>query len=192
MVAVVQRERPETRLPGDVGVWVFVLGDLVIFAAYLLIYMVYRNQQPQVFLAGQRHLDLDLAFVNTLILLASSRMVALAVQATRAGDHRRALRLIGWAMGSGGLFLGIKAYEWTTRIHDGYSISHDTFFLLWFTLTGVHALHVVVGLIFLGVVVRELRSPELRRSWVVEVGATVWHMVDLLWVMIFALIYVVR
>ena len=187
--------RPASRrahLPGGFDIWVFVLGDLVIFSAYFVIFMIYRHQEPHVFLASQRHLSLTLAVINTLVLLASSRFIALAVQAARASDHVRAIRLVCYSGACGALFILIKAFEWYHEIHNGHTLASNNFFMFYFMLTGVHVLHVVLGLIMLTIVLADLRNPKLRRVSVVEVGATYWHMVDLLWIIIFALLYVLR
>jgi nitric oxide reductase NorE protein len=179
-------------LPGGFDIWVFVLGDLIIFSAYFVIFMIYRHQEPHVFLASQRHLSLTIAVINTLVLLASSRFIALAVLAARASDQVRAIRLV-WCSGAcGALFIVIKAFEWYHEIHNGHTLASNNFFMFYFVLTGVHVLHVVLGLIFLSIVTMDLRNPKLRRVSVVEAGATYWHMVDLLWIIIFALLYVMR
>ncbi len=85
-----------------------------------------------------------------------------------------------------------KAYEWPTEVALGHTISSNSFFMFYYMLTGVHLFHVLVGLLILGVVARELRNPRRRRMFMVESGATYWHMVDLLWIAIFALLYVMR
>src|SRR3954462_3248320 len=92
------QQRPDwvPRLPGDVNMWVFVLGDLVIFAVYFVVFMVYRTQEPELYLASQRHLSVAIGALNTLVLLASSQFVALGVQATRANEHRRATRFVSY------------------------------------------------------------------------------------------------
>lgn len=89
------------------------------------------------------------------------------------------------------MFIAIKAYEWSTELLQGHTVSNE-FFSFYYVLTGVHMFHVALGLIILGVCVRELRSPLRRRVSLVEQGATYWHMVDLLWVAIFGLLYVMR
>jgi nitric oxide reductase NorE protein len=180
----------KAHLPGDVNMWVFVLGDLLIFGAYFLIFMVHRHQERDLFLASQQHLSLTVGVANTLVLLASSWFVATSVRATRVGAYRRALRLTWWGGACGVLFLVIKAYEWTSKAIAGYTFPSNDFFMFYYMLTGVHLFHVVLGLVFLGVVVVELRSQ--RRVAMVETGATYWHMVDLLWIVIFALLYVMR
>jgi nitric oxide reductase NorE protein len=190
--AVEARPVRETHLPADGSMWVFVLGDLVIFGAYFLIFMIYRNQNHQLFLDSQRHLSLTIGTVNTLLLLTSSWFVANSVLATRAGQYRKALVLTLWGGGCGVLFALIKAYEWSSKIAAGLTFPHNDFYMFYYMLTGIHLFHVLLGLVFLGVVVAELRNPHKRRPAMVETGATYWHMVDLLWVVIFALLYVMR
>lgn len=177
---------------GDLNVWIFVLGDLVFFGAYFVIFMVYRHQEKAVFLASQRHLSLIIGALNTVVLLTSSRFVALAVQAARRGDFERSRQLVSYGGLCGVAFVVIKAFEWANEISHGFTLVRNDFFMFYFMLTGVHLFHVILGLVILVVVNRELRSPEGYRSWIVESGAVYWHMVDLLWVGIFALLYLVR
>lgn len=178
-------------LPGDGHMWVMVLGDLAIFGGYFVIFMIHRTMSPEAYLASQQHLDINLGVVNTIVLLTSSWCVARGVHAMGAGDPERAMRLVYACGVLGVVFVAIKAYEWWSHISQGFTNS-DEFFSFYYVLTGVHLLHVVIGLVVLGVVVRELRNPCRRRVSMVESGATYWHMVDLLWVVIFALLYVMR
>lgn len=172
--------------------WVFVIGDLVIFAAYFIIFMIYRADEPALFLASQQHLSQEIGFINTLVLLASSWFIATSVQAARSEDHKRALRLTVWGSLCGFLFILIKGYEWFSHIRLGLTLASDDFFMFYYMLTGVHLFHVVLGLVVLTVVFLELRAPRLRRASVIEMGATYWHMVDLLWIVIFSLVYVIK
>lgn len=178
-------------LPGDRDIWVMILGDLIIFAGYFVIYMVYRGMYPDEFLQAQQHLNINLGVLNTVVLLTSSWFVARATLSVRADRYDQAVRLV-WAGGFLGLlFMVIKCYEWYAKIDAGHTNS-DTFYSFYYVLTGVHLVHVLIGLIVLGVLVRELHNPSRRRISVVESGAVYWHMVDLLWVIIFALLYVMR
>jgi nitric oxide reductase NorE protein len=181
-----------THTPGDGHMWVMVLGDLIIFGAYFIIFMIYRAMAPQEFLNSQQHLDVNIGALNTLVLLASSWFIARSVQAARAGDAASALRLTYFGGLCGAAFILIKVYEWSTKIAAGYTISTNEFFMFYYMLTGVHLFHVSLGLLILGITVRELRNPRRRRPFMVESGATYWHMVDLLWIVIFALLYVMR
>ncbi|MGE2715079.1 cytochrome c oxidase subunit 3 family protein [Mycolicibacterium litorale] len=183
--------RSDGHLPGDGHMWVMVLGDLVIFAGYFVVFMVYRAMNPEEFLRAQQHLDINIGVLNTVVLLTSSWFVARSVLAVRAGRHGQAIALI-YAGGSAGLlFMGLKGYEWYRKIAAGHTNS-EMFYSFYYVLTGVHLVHVLIGLIVLGVVVRELRNPGRRRVSMVESGAVYWHMVDLLWVIIFGLLYVMR
>ena len=185
-------DKPGVHLPADRDMWVFVLGDLVIFSGYFLIFMVYRHKEHQLFLDAQQHLSLTVGVVNTLVLLASSWFVARSVVATRAGEFDRALRLTVLGGLCGVIFLAVKAYEWTMKISQGLTFPSNDFYMFYYLLTGVHLFHVALGLVFLGVVVTALRNPQRRQVKTVETGATYWHMVDLLWIVIFALVYVMR
>lgn len=183
--------RPATHLPGDGHMWFMVLGDLFIFGSYFVAYMVFRAKAPEEFLADQQHLNITLGVVNTIVLITSSWLIVESVHAARAGNRAGAVGLVRGAMLCGALFAAIKVYEWTAEIQAGYTNS-STFFSFYYVLTGVHLFHVALGLIILGVVLRDLRNPRRARIGMVEQGATYWHMVDLLWVVIFALLYVMR
>jgi nitric oxide reductase NorE protein len=180
-----------THLPGDGHMWFMVLGDLIIFGLYFLIYMGFRAANPEEFLAAQQHLNVTIGVINTIVLITSSWFVAQSVLAARVGDRVKAIRFTYGGAALGVLFLVIKVYEWSSEISRGYTNSNE-FFSFYYVLTGVHLVHVALGLIVLGVIVRELRNPRRSRPSMVEQGATYWHMVDLLWVVIFALLYVVR
>ncbi|MEV4241484.1 MULTISPECIES: cytochrome c oxidase subunit 3 family protein [Nocardia] len=185
-------QKSEAHLPGDVAVWVFVLGDLIIFSSYFIIFMVDRNRDPDLFLQSQQHLDLNIGVVNTLILLASSWCVARSVVAARNGEYQHAMMFTVAGGLCGVLFVLIKIYEWSSKISQGMTLPSNHFFMYYYMLTGVHLFHVLLGLVILAVVLAELRNPRLRRMKMVEIGATYWHMVDLLWIVVFALVYVVR
>ncbi|KUI27978.1 cytochrome C oxidase subunit III [Mycobacterium sp. IS-1742] len=178
-------------LPGDGHMWVMVLGDLIIFAGYFVVFMVYRAMNPEEFLRAQQHLDIDIGVLNTVVLLTSSLFAARSVLAARAGRHERAIVLLYAGGIAGLLFVVFKGYEWYVKIAAGQTNS-QLFYSFYYVLTGVHLVHVLIGLIVLGVLVRELRNPGRRRTSVVESGAVYWHMVDLLWVIIFGLLYVMR
>lgn len=187
-----QPDAAARRTPGDHHIWVMVLGDLLIFGAYFVIFMVHRAMKPSEFLSAQQHLNVTIGVVNTLVLVTSSLFVAKSVHAAREGDYDGARRLTYLGGLFGVAFIAIKAYEWTVEIGQGFTLPSNDFFMFYFMLTGVHLFHVTLGLIILGVVVRELRNPRRRRMSMVESGAVYWHMVDLLWIVIFGLLYVMR
>jgi nitric oxide reductase NorE protein len=187
-----QQSGHAAHLPGAAAMWVMVLGDFVFFGAYFIIFMIHRAMAPELFLQSQQHLNLTIGVVNTLVLLTSSWFIVRSVATARSGDHQGAVRLTYLGGACGVLFIAIKAYEWSAEIAAGHTMPANEFFLFYYMLTGVHLFHVGLGLLILGIVVRELRNPRKRRVSMVESGATYWHMVDLLWIVIFGLLYVIR
>ncbi len=184
--------RNEVHLPGETSMWVFVLGDMVIFAMYFVVYLIQRSREPVIFLASQQHLNQNIGLANTLLMLTSSWFVARSVLAARAGNRQRTVRLMVAGGLCGVLFVLLKIYEWWSEISLGHTVATNEFFTWYFILTGVHLIHVLLGLFILTIVLRDLRRPLPYRVSLVESGATFWHMVDLLWIVIFALIYVMR
>jgi nitric oxide reductase NorE protein len=181
-----------SRLPGDGAMWFFVLGDMIIFGSYFVAFMIFRAREPSAFAAAQTNLYLDIGMVNTLLLLFSSWLAARSVLAARAGDCGRTLRLLAATGACGVVFVVLKLSEWWLEVNEGHTFSTSTFMSFYYALTGVHMLHVVMGVSILAVVMVHIRGNAQRRAQVVEQGTTFWHMVDLLWVIIFALLYVMR
>jgi nitric oxide reductase NorE protein len=137
-------------------------------------------------------LDLRFGVFNTIALLLSSWAIARCVQASREGAYRSALINAFLTVSFGVVFLTSKVLEWVNEIQMGNTFTSDEFFQHYFFLTSIHCIHVMIGFIVLGVVVYQLWSPVRRSQQLVETGATYWHTVDFLWVLIFALLYVVR
>ena len=183
-----RRALRDTHLPGDIDMWVMILGDLFFFGCYFVTYMVFRAMSPTEFAPAQRHLNIDIGVTNTVVLLTSSMFVALAVISARQAAAKTAQRLVLAAGACGVVFAALKAYEWHQEISRGFTIGNE-FFSFYYALTGIHLAHLGLGLLVLGVVYRELRSPRGRRISLVEQGALYWHMIDLLWVVIFAILY---
>ncbi len=183
----------EKHLPGDKDVWVFVLGEMVIFSSYFFVYACMdRAANQAVFVESRQHLNHTLALLNTLVLLTSSLLVALCVKATRQGDFQVASKFLSGAGACGVGFLILKGYEWTSKLMQGITLGTNAFFMHYYVMTGVHVLHVLIGLVFLAVLRRELHTRRQPRVSLMEVGATYWHMVDFLWFLIFALLYLMR
>lgn len=184
---------PTTRfVPGQPDMWVFVLFETLVFTSYFVVYLLFRTHHYHAYLQSQADLDLRIGVFNTIVLLASSWSVARCVQASRAGDFRAALKDAFITLLLGVVFLVSKVLEWVKELRMGNGFTTSEFFQHYFFLTGIHALHVVIGFVALGVVMYQLWSPARRSQNLVETGATYWHTVDFLWVLIFALLYVVR
>jgi len=179
-------------LPGDVDVWVFVIGEMVVFAAYFAAYVVDRGRNQELFLQSQQLLSPGLGVVNTLVLLTSSLFVALSVRATRTADARTASQCLALGGACGAAFALIKSFEWYSKLRVGLTISTNAFFMHYYMMTGVHFFHVVLGLVLLTILWREIHHTDAPRAWVIESGACYWHAIDLLWIVIFALLYLMR
>ena len=182
---------PARHLPGDRAVWLFVIGDMVIFSCYFAAYMFDRGQNHALFLESQRHLSQTIGVINTLILLTSSLFVALSIQAARQAAFGIASRFLTYGLACGAGFLLLQAFEWILKMSAGLTISSNAFFMHYYMMTGLHFFHVLLGLVFLTMARREL-GKTVPRVQFMEVGATYWHMVDFLWVIIFALAYLMR
>ncbi|MGO8713343.1 MAG: cytochrome c oxidase subunit 3 [Rhizomicrobium sp.] len=172
--------------------WVLVLFEALIFSSYFVVYMIWRARNPVLYLQAQSHLRPEFGLVNTLMLLASSWSIARCVNRARAGDYNAALRNVFLTLLLGMIFSASKLYEWSIEMHQGMYFGTNDFFTFYYFLTGIHLLHVLMGYVVLGVVVYQLWSPARRSQEIIETGATYWHMVDFLWVIIFALLYVMR
>jgi nitric oxide reductase NorE protein len=178
--------------PGQPDMWVLVMIEAMTFSAYFVVYTVCYRAAPDLFLESQAHLDLGFGVINTLILLTSSWSMARCVERSRAGDWKAASACLWLTTGAGLLFCALKLYEWSVEISQGFTFTTNRFFSFYYFLTGMHLLHVLVGFIALGVIYYQMRSPARRSQQLIETGATYWHMVDFLWVIIFALLYVMR
>lgn len=185
-------------VPGQPDMWAFVLFETLIFTGYFGFYLFYRARNAELFLHSQAHLDLRIGVFNTLVLLLSSWSVARCVQSARAGAYRAALRDVFITSAFAAVFLFFKVFEWARLVGMGNGLDSNDFFTYYFFLTGIHFVHLLIGFVALGVIVYHLRGKARKAhesqesQQLVETCATYWHTVDFLWVLIFALLYVVR
>lgn len=185
-------EKPTKFVPGQPDMWMFVLFESLLVTGYFSVYLVSRTQNEELYLRSQAALDLRIGVFNTIALLLSSWAIARCVKASREGAYRSALINASLTILFGVVFLFSKVLEWVKEIHMGNTFTSNEFFQHYFFLTSIHCIHVLIGFIVLGVVVYQLWSPVRRSQHLVETCATYWHTVDFLWVLIFALLYVVR
>lgn len=188
-----QVERKKIHIPGEPGIWMFVAGDMVMFSLLFFIFLHYRAADPVLFAESQALLNQGLGLLNTLLMLTSSWLVASGVQAARRNEAALVRRFFKLAIGCGFAFLAVKYFEYSEKISAGHNMWVNDFFMLYFCYTGIHMIHVVLGIgVLSGVMVyaqdQHIAPAKLRN---LEVGATFWHMVDLLWIVIFALFYLV-
>lgn len=182
------------RLPGEQGVWVFIAADMAMFGLLFVSFMLERSKNVELFNQSQLALNDNYGGINTLILLTSSWFVALAVQATKAERIRLVPRLLFLAMLCGAAFGIVKVVEYTEKLSTGISMLTNDFYMFYFVLTGIHFLHVIAGTVVLAVLWNKARNAGYSRANMMglETGASYWHMVDLLWIMIFPLLYLMR
>jgi nitric oxide reductase NorE protein len=182
------------RIPGEEGIWVFVLGDMTVFALFFATFMYSRGRNPKAFATAHNGLSVLPGTINTVLLLTSSLLVALGVNGVLSGNHHRAPRWFGAALACGGGFVAVKCLEWTHLFLAGRSVGTGEYFSYYFMFTGIHLGHVVIGLVVLSrlIAVTRIRELTASRRKLCETGGIFWHMVDLLWVVLFALFYLVR
>ncbi len=174
--------------PGGLLIWSLVLMELFTFGVALVAFVISGRSEPEVFQSGRAHLQPYFGVANTVFLLASGYFMAAAVERFKKGVDARPF--IRFAMAGGCLFLILKAIEYSGKIEAGFTLGHDTFFTYYWLLTVFHVLHVLVGLIILAVLHCRLRpSANPLASEDLEAGAVFWHMCDLIWLLLFPIIY---
>lgn len=186
-----------------IGMWLFLFTEILLFGGLFLLYAVYRAKYPAEFHKATEHLHLALGFSNTLILLTSSLTAALSVTAIRRGQKSGALLGIGFTVGLALTFLVNKYIEWKEHIGNGMfpgspslmALSHgeNLFFGLYYTMTGLHGVHVLAGAVLLCIVyVQVNRGKVNEHSYsLLENASLFWHLVDVIWIYLFPLFYLV-
>lgn len=178
--------------PGDLAIWIFILAELAVFAIFFAAYAFARMGEIELFMTYQRTLDTHLALINTLALVTSSYCVVRAVDRIRSGNASGCIRWLLAALLLGGVFLGVKSIEYTHLFSQGVSLSSNTFYTFYLSLTFFHFMHVIMGMVILAAVaVKAARGAySAGQHTGVETGASYWHMVDLVWLILFPLVYV--
>jgi nitric oxide reductase NorE protein len=182
------------RIPGEEGIWVFVLGDMTVFALFFGAFMYSRARNPGVFAVDHESVNVVLGTTNTVLLLTSSLLVVLGAQKVLSGTPAHATRLFGAALACGVGFVAVKAIEWSHLFIAHKTVGTGEYFSYYFVFTGIHLLHVFLGIVVLSRLMALSRRAEVtaRQRLLCETGGIFWHMVDLLWVVLFALFYLVR
>jgi nitric oxide reductase NorE protein len=193
VVAITDRVKPR-RLPGVDGVWVFIGADAVIFAMLFGSFMSERLHNPAVFEASRHTLNMNLGGIDTLILLTSSWSVALAIQALKRGLLDRVPRFLLGGVLTGLMFVVSKSFEYFQKFAHGITPGTNPFYMWYFTLTGIHLIHVVVGTSLLSYLwIRSRRGAyDTSHRVMPECVASFWHLVDLLWIVLFPLLYLMK
>ena len=189
---------------GDkMGMWVFLFSELLLFGGLFLIYAVYRSMHFEAFAIGSSELNVYLGTFNTFVLLTSSLTMALAIAGLQKGDRGGASRNLLVTLALGLVFLVVKYFEWSAKIHHGiypgsewmiqnYPGAQSLFFGIYFTVTGLHGLHIIIGMSVIAVMWFLINQhPEKDYKVALENTGLYWHLVDIIWIYLFPLFYLV-
>lgn len=182
--------RSATGIPtGRLSIWWLMASEIVIFGGVLASYVMHRIGHSE-FGDYASHTNVWAGGFNTFVLLTSSLFAVLAHQAAENGDGKKAAKLLWATIGGGGIFLLVKSMEWTYEITHGYTLQSNAFWHFYYVAAGLHALHVIAGMIAMGIVATQAaRNEELQR---VELAGIYWHFVDVVWIFLFPLLYIAK
>jgi cytochrome c oxidase subunit 3 len=175
------------------GVWTFLATEVLLFGALFTAYTVFRMQYPEMFRVEHAKLDRVLGAVNTVVLITSSLMVVLGVDAIKRGKTRLFEACFGATILLAGVFLCVKYAEYTAKFHHGIYPRTNLFFSIYFMLTGLHGIHVLLGMGVLSYVILLSRRGRLSAGYYTpaEMSGLYWHFVDLVWIYLFPLLYLI-
>jgi len=186
------------------GLWLFLFSELILFGGMFIIYAVYRFKYPLEFRLAGEELDPFIGTVNTMILLTSSLTVAMSITAIQEGKKYRSMMLVGLTIIFAAVFLVNKYFEWSHKISLGLYPQSPVllnkppgeilYFGLYYVMTGLHALHVIIGMVVLSVMCVFLAKGKINQhSYVrLEAGGLYWHLVDIIWIFLFPLFYLIQ
>ncbi len=186
------------------GMWLFLFTELLLFGGLFVVYMVYRMLNPDDFLLASMQLNIPMGTINTLVLLASSMTIAMSITAIQKGDSQKSIRLLILTLCAALIFMVIKYFEWSAKIEHGLFPGMETFrllpkgeslyFYLYFFMTGLHALHILIGGIIITVVIIRTKNGRLNAEnySLTENAGLYWHLVDLIWIYLFPLFYLIH
>lgn len=184
--------KPPRRLPGDLAMWFFILAELSVFALLILAFAFAQARYPQLFSEGRQLLDRSTGLAMTLSLLTAGLFAALALEQVRQDRPRRGAMLLCIALLLACGYVALKLSEYAHLLGVGLGMEHDTFFTLYWILTAFHFLHVLLGMLILGWLAEGCRRRryDSQRCSGLESGMLYWHMVDLVWVLLFPVVYI--
>lgn len=193
-IVITSTEIEPKLLPGDLAIWFFIFMELLVFGIFFVVYAVMRIQNIEMFNHYQLTLNRELGMINTLLLITSSYFVVRAVHAIRINNVQQCVNWLYAALAGGAGFLILKSIEYADKFSAGISLSTNTFYMFYLSLTIFHFLHVILGMIILFAVITKAKSGSYSDlDYVgVETGASYWHMVDLVWIVLFPLVYIIR
>ncbi|RLA07455.1 MAG: cytochrome c oxidase subunit 3 family protein [Gammaproteobacteria bacterium] len=180
--------------PGDFAIWIFIFAELSVFAIFFLAYAFARYNNVEMFNEYQATLDKTAGMINTIALLTSSLFVAMAVHFMQKNEIKKTTFYLYLSIVMGFIFLVVKSYEYSHIFGEGISLSTNLFYMFYISLTFFHFMHVLLGMIILlAVAVKNQQGAYSSSNMAgLETGASYWHMVDLVWVILFPLVYIIK
>jgi len=187
-----------------IGMWLFIFTEILLFGGLFIVYSVYRFRNPVAFHIAHEELSITMGLINTIILLISSATVAISISAIQKNDRKISMMMLGLTLLFALIFLVNKYFEWGAKFEHGMypgsdlmtMLSHGDmlFFSLYFFMTGLHAVHIIVGMILLSVSIFKVRSGAIHstRFVLLENSGLYWHLVDLIWIFLFPLFYLIH
>ena len=189
-VKTIATQRASMNIPtGRLAVWWVLVSEIVIFGGILVSYIMHRLGHAS-WAEQAAHTNVWIGAFNTFVLLTSSLSAVLAHQAAEQGNGPKAARLLMATIGGGAVFLLVKSYEWTSEITSGFTLQSGGFWSYYYTAAGVHAFHVIAGMVVMGFVAASaMKNQDLHR---VENVGIYWHFVDIVWIFLFPLLYIAK
>lgn len=181
-------------LPGDFAIWIFILAEMLVFGVLFIVYAFARAHQVEIFNASQLTLSRSLGTLNTILLITSSYFVVRAVAAIKVNNAKQSAHCLLGAIGLGTLFVVVKLWEFKQKFAAGITLETNDFYMYYLILTSFHLMHVLMGMMILACIVYKLNQGAYNAAehYGVESGASFWHMVDLLWIVLFPLVYIIH
>ena len=186
------------------GMWLFIFTEILLFGGMFIVYSVYRFKNPVAFGLAHQELNVTVGFINTVILLISSATVAIAISAMQKSDRKLTMAMLGLTLVLAIVFLVNKYFEWGLKFEHGMypgselmrNLSHGDmlFFSLYFFMTGLHAVHIIIGMVLPSVSLFKVKSGAVNQGQyaMLENSGLYWHLVDLIWIFLFPLFYLIH
>jgi len=190
---------------GKIGMWLFLVTEILLFGGLFVGFAIMQSRHPEAFFAAHHQLDRTLGFINTIVLLCSSYTMVMAVHSARTDRRKRLIAFLLLTLAFASVFLGIKYIEYSHKFHEGllpgrlYHHEGDTiagqfmFFSFYFMMTGLHGLHILGGMIAIGWVLRRSVRGDFSHAYntPVDLVGLYWHLVDMIWIYLFPLLYLI-
>ncbi|HES59372.1 MAG TPA: cytochrome c oxidase subunit 3 family protein [Caldithrix sp.] len=198
-------ESEQQRESAKLGMWIFLITEVLLFSGLFTFYAIYRSWYPDMFINAHQHLNVALGTLNTIVLITSSLTIALAIRSMQLNNRRQTIILLITTLALAAIFLVVKYFEYSHKFHLGQlpgkfytftgikGTNPHVFFSVYFMLTGLHGIHVIAGMIAIGWVLHRTINNHFSAEYYtpIENAGLYWHLVDLVWIYLFPLLYLI-